>query len=186
LRTQGSGNLGATNVLRVLGAPAAVATLLLDMAKGTVSVLIAFYLVPVAPYGSVWQQWAMIASTMAVIVGHSYSPYIAMRGGKGVAPAAGALLILTPYAWPILLLTFLLVIALLRMVSLGSIVMAIEYPLLCLWLYPGEWPIIVFSFAAAALVLWRHRSNMGRIARREEPRVSFKRGKSAARSEDGS
>jgi glycerol-3-phosphate acyltransferase PlsY len=181
VRKEGSGNLGATNVLRVLGAKAAAATLLLDMAKGSAAVGLAIFLVPEAQFGVVPQQWAMILATMAAIMGHSYSPYIGFKGGKGVATAAGAVLILTPYPWPILLLTWLLVIALFRMVSLGSVAIAVEYPLLCAWLYPGEWLIIGFAALAAALVVWRHRTNIVRIVHGQEPKVSFRDRGSAAR-----
>jgi len=180
LRTEGSGNLGATNVFRVLGAKAAAATLALDIAKGAAAVGFAVYAVSAQGYGDLAHQWAMIVATMAAIMGHSYSPYIGFKGGKGVATAAGALLVLTPHAWPFLLLTWLLVIVLTHTVSLGSIVVAFEYPLLCWWLYRGDWVVIGFAAIAAALVLWRHRSNMVRIVRGTEPKVSFKgRGSSA-------
>jgi acyl phosphate:glycerol-3-phosphate acyltransferase len=181
VRTEGSGNLGATNVLRVLGLKAAAATFALDVAKGAGAVGLAVFLVPTADFGPVAHEWAMIIATMAAILGHSYSPYIGFKGGKGVATAAGALLVLTPYPWPILLLTWLLVVALFRMVSLASVVVAIEYPLLCVWFYPGDWLLIGFAFVAAALVIWKHRGNIMRIVRGQEPRVSFSQRGSAAR-----
>jgi glycerol-3-phosphate acyltransferase PlsY len=186
LRVEGSGNLGATNVLRVLGAKAAAVTLALDIAKGAAAVGLAVLLVPVVPFGDLAHEWAMLLATMAAILGHSYSPYIKLKGGKGVATAAGALLVLTPYPWPILLLTWLLVIAVFRMVSLGSIVIAIEFPLLCLVFYPGEWLLIGFATVAATLVVWRHRANIARIFRGQEPKVSFKNRGSAARNKGGS
>jgi len=123
---------------------------------------------------------------MAAILGHSYSPYIGFKGGKGVATAAGALLILTPLAWPILFLTWLLVLAVFRMVSLGSIVIAIEFPILCWLLYPGDWVLFGFAFIAASLVVARHHANIGRIFRGEEPRISIKGRGAAARNKDGS
>jgi glycerol-3-phosphate acyltransferase PlsY len=123
----------------------------------------------------------MVGGTMAAIVGHSYSPYIGFRGGKGVATAAGALLVLTPLPWPLLFFTFLLVIVLSRIVSLGSVIIAIEYPILCVWLYPEQWPIISFAIMAASLVVWRHRSNVVRIARGQEPKISLSRRGSAVR-----
>ena len=182
VRNEGSGNLGATNVLRVLGAKAAAATFVLDVAKGSVAVLAASFLVPPATFGPLANQWAMIIATMAAILGHSYSPYIGFKGGKGVATAAGALLILTGWQmWLILFFTWVAVIALFRMVSLGSLVIAVEYPILCLIFYPGDWPIIGFAFVAAALVIWRHRSNIVRIVKGEEPKVSFSQRGSAAR-----
>jgi acyl phosphate:glycerol-3-phosphate acyltransferase len=185
LRIEGSGNLGATNVLRVLGAKAAAATLALDIAKGAAAVGVAVLLVPVVPFVVLAHEWAMILATMAAILGHSYSPYIKLKGGKGVATAAGALLVLTPYPWPILLLTWLLVIAIFRIVSLGSIVIAIEYPILCLIFYPGDWLLIGFATVAATLVVWRHRANVVRIFRGQEPKVSFKNRGSAARNKGG-
>ena len=186
LRTEGSGNLGATNVFRVLGAKAAAATLALDIAKGAAAVALAVLLVPEAQFGVLALEWAMILATMAAILGHSYSPYIKLRGGKGVATAAGALLVLTPYPWPILLLTWLLVIAIFRLVSLGSVVIAIEYPILCLIFYPGDLLLIGFAAIAATLVVWRHRTNIVRIVRGQEPKVSFKNRGSAARNKGGS
>ena len=179
VREHGSGNLGATNVLRVLGWKAALATFVLDVAKGAVAVASAFWIVPIATYGPLAHEWAMIGATLAAILGHSYSPYIGFKGGKGVATGAGAVLVLTPYAWPILLLTWLAVVAGTRIVSLGSVIIAIEYPLLVLWLYPGDLPRIALAFVAAALVLWRHSANIRRILQGQEPRVSLNRSTSA-------
>lgn len=173
VRDFGSGNLGATNVFRALGAKAAIATLVLDAAKGAAAVIVAMLLVPVDTYGQLAHTWASIVATMAAIFGHSYSPYIRLRGGKGVATAAGALLIFTPYPWPFMLVTFIVVVGLTRMVSLGSVIVALEYPVLCLIFYPGDWSVFGFAFVAAGLVIWRHRANIGRISRGEEPKISF-------------
>jgi len=187
VRNEGSGNLGATNVLRVLGAKAAAATFVLDVAKGSVAVLAASFLGPSATFGPLANEWAMIIATMAAIIGHSYSPYIGFKGGKGVATAAGALLILTGWQmWLILFFTWVVVIALFRMVSLGSVIIAVEYPILCVVFYPGDWPIIGFALVAATLVIWRHRANIVRIVKGEEPRVSFSQRGSAARNKGGS
>jgi glycerol-3-phosphate acyltransferase PlsY len=185
VREHGSGNLGATNVFRTLGAKAAIATLLLDAAKGAAAVGFAWWLVPTAMFGESAHTWAMIVATMAAILGHSYSPYIGFRGGKGIATAAGALLVLTPYPWPFLLGIFIIVVAFSRMVSLGSVVDAIAYPLLCVVFYPGNWAIIAFSVVAASLVVWRHRANIVRIVRGEEPKISFSGRGSAAREKKG-
>ncbi len=180
LRQEGSGNLGATNVFRVLGPKAAIAVAALDIAKGAFAVGLAWLLVPPTPY-PVLHDWVLVGATLAAMLGHSYSPYIKLRGGKSIAVAAGGLLILTPKAWPILLITFIVIIALTHYVSVASITMAIEYPLLVLWLYGDQTPIVIFSFAAAAMVLWRHRSNMARLARGEEPRVDFRNAGQRAR-----
>lgn len=174
VRDHGSGNAGATNVMRVLGVKAAVVVLLLDMLKGVAAVVLASFWVPDG-LGPLAQDWLLIGAAFAAVVGHSYSPYIGFAGGKGVATAAGALLIVTPLAWPILLFTFVGVIAASRMVSLGSITIAIEFPLLVLWLYGDRPALVTFSFVAAALVIWRHHSNIMRIARGEEAKISLNR-----------
>ncbi len=180
LRTEGSGNLGATNVFRVLGTNAAVAVAILDVAKGAAAVGLAWLLVPSDPY-PVLHEWVLVGATVAAMLGHSYSPYIRFTGGKGVAVAAGALLVLTPKAWPFLLVTFVVVIALTRYVSLGSIVVAAEYPFLVLWLYGDQLPTVIFAFAAATLVVWRHRSNIARLARGEESKIDLKNAGQRAR-----
>lgn len=184
VRQVGSGNLGATNVFRALGAKAAVATLLLDAAKGAAAVGVAYAVF--SADSELAQQWAMILATMAAILGHSYSPYIRFAGGKGVATAAGALLVLTPQPWPFLLGAFIILVVLFRIVSLASVIIAIMYPLLCAVFYPGDWLIIGFATVAAALVIWRHRMNIVRIFRGEESKVSFRGRGSATRGRDAS
>jgi glycerol-3-phosphate acyltransferase PlsY len=175
LRKEGSGNLGATNTYRVLGIRAGLAAATLDIAKGFAAVGIAWLLVPPS-VGTTAHQWTLVAATMAAVLGHSYSPYVGFAGGKGIATAAGALLLVTPQALPILLLTWIVVLTTTRYVSLGSIIIAAEYPLLVIWLYPDEIPFIIFSVAASALVIWRHRSNIARLASGKESKLQFKRG----------
>ncbi|MDZ4064505.1 MAG: glycerol-3-phosphate 1-O-acyltransferase PlsY, partial [Coriobacteriia bacterium] len=134
LRQHGSGNLGATNVYRVLGWKAGLAVVVLDVTKGAAAVAIAMLLHP-EHMGSEVHDWVLIGAMIAAVLGHSYSPYIKLRGGKGVATAAGALLVIEPLALSILLLVFIGVIAATRMVSLGSIVVALGYPPLTIALY---------------------------------------------------
>jgi len=171
-REHGSGNLGATNVYRVLGPVAAAVTALLDMLKGSAAVLLAFAIVPDS-LGETAQQWTAVAAMTAAVIGHSYSPYIRFKGGKGVATSAGGLFVLTPIAAVIELIVFIAVVSASRLVSLGSIVVACLYPPLVLWFYRDSTPYVVTAFGLAALVVWRHRSNIVRIARGEEPRVSL-------------
>ncbi len=171
VREHGSGNLGATNVLRVLGAKAALATFGLDIAKGAAAVGVAVLVHPPG-ISETAHDWVLIGAMIAAVLGHSYSPYVRFTGGKGVATAAGALLVITPLAWPILFGTFVLVIYITRIVSLGSIVIALEFPVLMLLLYGDRIAFVALSFLAAALVIWRHRANIGRIWRGEEARIS--------------
>lgn len=171
-REHGSGNLGATNVFRVLGFRAGLAVAALDIAKGALAVALAMLVFPAEITGNA-RDWLLISVAMAAVVGHSFSPYIRFRGGKGVATAAGAIAVMTPMAWPILFVTFVVVAAASRMVSLASIVVAFEFPLLTWLLYGNRPALVVFSVVAAGLVIIRHWSNMGRILRGEENKISW-------------
>lgn len=171
-REHGSGNLGATNVFRVLGARPALAVALADVSKGAAAVALAMLVCPPSVTGNA-RDWVLIAVAMTAVLGHSFSPYIRFRGGKGVATAAGAIAVVMPLTLPFLLLTFVLVIYLGRIVSLASIVVAVEFPLLTLWLYRDRPALLVFSAVAAALVIARHRTNIMRIAHGQENKISF-------------
>lgn len=179
LRNEGSGNLGATNVYRTLGWKAGLAAMVLDIAKGSAAVGLAALLTP-AHFTHLEQDWLLIAAAIAAVLGHSYSPYVKFRGGKGVATAAGALLFVTPLAWPFLFFTLFGIAIATRYVSLGSICAAIEYPVLCLLFYRDRPAVLFAAFVLAAVVIWRHRSNIGRLYRGEESKLKFKRSADAA------
>ncbi|MHB9003877.1 MAG: glycerol-3-phosphate 1-O-acyltransferase PlsY [Coriobacteriia bacterium] len=181
LRSEGSGNLGATNTYRVLGWKAGLAAAILDIAKGSAAVGLAALLTP-ADFHSLQQDWLLIAAAFAAVLGHSYSPYVRFRGGKGVATAAGALLFITPLAWPFLLATIIAVTATTRYVSLGSISAATLYPIFCVLFYRDRPAVLLASFLIAGLVIWRHRSNIGRLRRGEESKMAF--GKQSPPKED--
>ena len=170
IRDHGSGNPGATNVLRTFGPAAGFAVFMLDILKGAAGVYVARLLVP-----SLWtadsRDWLMIAAAMAAIAGHSFSPFIGFKGGKGVATAAGAISIIIPGAFLVMFITFAIVLAITRMVSLGSIVLAFEFPILAIILYGDQTPVVLFGFAAGTLVLWRHHANLKRIFLGEELRI---------------
>ncbi len=168
VRESGSGNIGATNVLRTTGTLAGILTLLLDALKGTAVMWVADTLT----HGDVL--W-MSATAMAALLGHAFSPYLQFKGGKAVATFLGAFGYLTPL--PVLMVTiiFILVIVLTRYLSLGSITGAILYPFACLIILHPEWPVLVASLGASALILWRHKSNMARIREGNENILSFGR-----------
>lgn len=172
LRLEGSGNLGATNVYRVLGWKAGLAVAVLDIAKGSAAVGLAALLTP-AEFVQVQQDWLLIVAAMAAVAGHSYSPYIRFRGGKGVATAAGALLFITPMAWPFLFVALVGISIATRYVSLGSICAAILYPIVCVLFYRDRPAVVVAGFVIAAVVLWRHRTNIVRLYRGEESKLRF-------------
>jgi acyl phosphate:glycerol-3-phosphate acyltransferase len=183
VRKHGSGNAGATNVMRVLGLKAGLAVLLLDGLKGVAAVLFAMLVHP-EYLSATTADWVLIGASFAAVLGHSYSPYLGFAGGKGVATAAGALLVVMPAVWPILLVVFVVVVALARMVSLGSVVIAALFPVLVLVFYGDRLAFVIFSLVATSLVIWRHRSNIARIARGEEAKISLGRGVPGQREED--
>jgi acyl phosphate:glycerol-3-phosphate acyltransferase len=167
LRQHGSGNLGATNVYRTLGAAAAVAVLLLDAAKGVLPVVWFPRVLHLA--GS--PGWA-IAFGIAAIMGH-VRPYGGWfkGGGKGVATAGGVFLGLAPLPFTIALAAFVLVVALTRYVSLGSLVAAAVLPLVMAARDRAPTPLVVVSAALCGFVVWTHRSNIDRLRRGEESRL---------------
>jgi glycerol-3-phosphate acyltransferase PlsY len=170
VREHGSGNMGATNVFRVLGWKAGLIVATLDVLKGTAAAGAA-YLITASGVDPAIADWVVIGAALAAMAGHSYSPWVKLRGGKGIATAAGALLIITPWSIPIQLFSFVFAIYLTRMVSVGSLVAAIEFPILSILLYGDNIAIVITSFVAAALAIWRHRANIVRIYRGEEARI---------------
>lgn len=169
LREHGSGNLGATNAFRVLGAKVAAPVMVLDVLKGFVPAF-AFHRWDAADVHLNWQ----LAYGAAAIVGHVFSPYMKFRGGKGVATAAGVFLGLAPPALGVAVAVWLVVLRLGRMVSLASICGAVAL-LVMLFALPNRTEIRVLGAAVAAFVIFAHRANIGRIARGEEPRFGSHR-----------
>lgn len=184
-REHGSGNLGTTNVFRLLGWRAGGTTLVLDASKGALAVAIAKLVITPASWGDLSAGWAAVAAGGAAVLGHAYSPYIRFQGGKGVATSAGVLAVLTPVAVLFEVALFVTTIITARMVSVASLLCALAYPPLVFWLYPGSLPLKVTSIVLAVLVIWRHRTNIGRIVRGEETRIDFKRTGNALRSGEG-
>lgn len=174
VREHGSGNTGATNVLRVFGVAPGLLVLGLDAAKGAAAVLAAHLLLAVAPLPGI-AGWLPVLGGVAAIIGHVFSPFLGWRGGKGVATTAGVIVVMAPRVIPLLALLFLVVVALTRVVSAGSVVIAVAFPLMVIWRYPGNVALLVFALCAAGMVIWRHRGNMLRFVRSEEPKVDFTR-----------
>lgn len=167
LRTVGSGNLGATNVLRVAGAPAAAAVLVVDVAKGFLPVVFVPRL-----FGADGHAWWHIAVGVAAVLGHAKPVFLLWRGGgKGVATAAGVFLALAPAALGIAVAAFVIAVAISRFVSLASIVAAVVLPIAVNMTLGPRSPVFLASVGLGAFVIWRHRSNIGRLMRGEEPKV---------------
>ena len=168
VRESGSGNIGATNVLRTTGPLAGILTLLLDAAKGWFAV----WLADTLTHGDIlWMSF----TALAVLLGHVFSPYLKFKGGKAVASFLGAFGYLTPLPVAVVTVIFVVVIARTRYLSLGSVSGAILYPFACLIILHPEWPVLAAALAASALILWRHKGNIARIRAGNENILSFGR-----------
>ena len=165
IRSIGSGNVGATNVARSLGYGAGLVALLLDAAKGAAAVLVARLLAPGPSAGSA----ALWAGGMAVL-GHNFTPFLRLRGGKGVATGAGVFAVIAPGALLAAVFVFAAALAIGRMVSLGSVLAAATLPAAA-WLLHADRGIVILALLTAALVIARHRANLSRIARGAERRL---------------
>ncbi len=187
IRQSGSKNIGATNAARVLGGKRwFFLVFFLDMAKGFVPMLIASLIVHQwmrddERNRATYALWLSIG--VAAILGHMFSVFLKFKGGKGVATSAGVVLGLIPYfTWPGLvgMLVFALVFLSTRIVSLGSMVAALAFPVLylvfarmCGWPVTGaQLPLLVFSVLIALLIVFRHRANIARLIAGTEHRFS--------------
>lgn len=158
IKKEGSGNAGTTNVLRVLGKKAALITLICDILKGAVPTLIGMI------FGV--ECWCAIFA----FIGHIWPVYYKFRGGKGAATAVGAVLALD---WRIALLCLLVAAIFLlvsRRMSVGTLVAAVEFPILAAFLHPD---ILTPALVIAAIVIMKHKSNIERLIKGEEPKMSL-------------
>ena len=165
IRKKGSGNIGATNVLRTAGAGLGIVVAVLDISKAAAAVLIAKH------FSS--SILVISAAALAAIAGHCFTPFLKFKGGKGVACLVGSFLILSPKSLLVGLGLFFLAIALTRMVSVGSLTLALTLPFLSLLIYGEKW----FFFAqlvAAVIIFYRHRENIKRILEKRENVLRFK------------
>lgn len=156
IRESGSGNIGATNVLRTTGRGVAVATLILDIAKGFFAVWLAAYLTQGSPF------WTS-AAALAVMAGHAFPLFLGFQGGKAVASFIGAFLYLTPLPLFAVLIVFVITVAVTRHISAGSILAAATFPLgVWLILHPPA-PVLLASLIAAGFIVYRHKANIDRL-----------------------
>jgi len=176
VRTLGSRNLGATNVYRSLGPAVGVPVLLLDVAKGALPT----WLVPGLSVCAAFPggpEWCRLSVAAAAVLGHMFTVFAGFRGGKGVATTVGVLLALSPAAFAGFLGVFVITVALTRYISLGSILGSAAFAITLGLTHAGGWksPTFVFGALLAAVVIYRHKDNIARLARGEERRFSFKR-----------
>jgi len=173
IRETGSGGTGATNVSRRAGKAAGIYTLVLDALKGAVAVVWAVVLVGSSSHSA----WIVTAAAIAVIVGHIFPVWLKFRGGKGVATGVGVFLMLAPIALVCAGILFLAIVLFTRYVSLGSVVAAATIPLF-VWLQSvfvtpvaDLRPLLTAAVVCAALIVFAHRGNIGRLAHGTEAQI---------------
>ena len=180
VREKGSGNAGSTNVLRTVGKKAAAITLLCDILKGVVSILLAILI------GTIWKdvdkELILQIAGIAVVIGHTFPIFFGFKGGKGVATSLGVLLMSNWQIGLICLVFALVLMALTKMVSLGSCGAAVLFPVLTLF-FNDNYTILtegksgrvyfVYSVILAIIVLYNHRSNIKRMLNGTENKLSF-------------
>jgi glycerol-3-phosphate acyltransferase PlsY len=168
IRATGSGNIGATNVVRAGGKGLGLLTLLLDALKGYVAVAIAMHLAPNTIHGP--SNLAVAAGVVAVL-GHVFPVWLSFRGGKGIATALGVFLALVPWVALAAVCLFILVVATTRFVSLGSVLAAVSIPLFALLLVPHRSAALLAGLSLISLVsIFKHRANIVRLLHGTESR----------------
>lgn len=173
VRDKGSKNAGTTNVLRTVGKKVAALTLVCDILKGVISIVIAIIA------GKIWTGVDMeILKYLAgffAILGHTFPIFFEFRGGKGVATALGVLITLNWKIGLICLIFALIIIAFTRMVSVGSILSAVLYPILTVFMGEASFGAVIMSILIALFIIFNHRENLKRIKNGTENKLSFKK-----------
>lgn len=175
VREKGSGNAGSTNVLRTVGKKGAILTLICDCLKGVIAVLIA-YIVSKTTQNTDGALLVQLAG-LAVVLGHTFPIFFNFKGGKGVATSLGVLLIINWQIGLICLVFALLLMALTRFVSLGSVSAAILFPVLTIFIhthYIVDGSYIIFALLLGSFVVFNHRANVKRLLEGKENKLSFK------------
>jgi acyl phosphate:glycerol-3-phosphate acyltransferase len=163
IRKHGSGNIGAVNVLRVAGPAVAAAVLLVDVLKGLVPVLLALR--------AGLPPWAVAAAGLAAIAGHNWSIFLGFRGGKGIATSFGVLAGLSLQAALVAAIIWVVVVAITRFSSLGSLVAVVSVPIV-LWRLRTPREYVAFGIIASLFAIYRHRANIQRLVAGTELRVT--------------
>ena len=178
VRQHGSGNIGATNVLRVLGKPWGFAVFFADALKGFVAVRLAIFITARTAGAADYTEFYAILAAAACVAGHSFPVWLKFKGGKGVATSAGSLAGVMPIAAFTIFVVWLVVFKVTRYVSLASIVAATALPVVVGALVTMKFTqgavLFYFSVLMTVLVVWRHRSNISRLMNGTEPRFARK------------
>ena len=183
VREKGSKNAGSTNVLRTAGKKPAILTLICDISKGVVAVLVAFVMGKIANADVFTSALLIQIAGILVVIGHTFPIFFGFKGGKGVATALGVLLVTNWQIGLICLVFALILMALTRIVALGSIAAAILFPVLCFFITNNflvgddstRMTYLVFGIIMAVIVIFNHRTNIQRMASGTENRLIFKK-----------
>jgi glycerol-3-phosphate acyltransferase PlsY len=182
VRTVGSGNVGSTNVARSVGAAAGAVTLVCDVLKAVVSILLGYVLVGVVGTGAGLAEvvpgatfdWTMALVYLCCLLGHVFTPYLHFKGGKGIAVGLGGALALMPWVALGLVAVFAAGVALTRRVSVGSVAASVALPVLAGLIYRPSTAFLAVVCVTALLAVWAHRSNLVKLARGQEKPFAFK------------
>ena len=174
IRGEGSGNIGATNVFRILGIPAGIFVLLADAAKGWLAVSVMAKLIAEWLYPPLASDWFAICAGVAAILGHNYTCWLYFKGGKGIATSAGVLAALVPWPLLIILTIWIVVFALTHYVSLASIFASFALPVAS-WLVGESSTVILVTGALGALAIYKHKANIQRLLKGTENRIGVKK-----------
>lgn len=201
IREHGSGNIGATNVLRIVGKKYGITCFILDFLKGLIPALLAYNLYKFTGANEemtigflrehaidlgdqqLKTQALQVFTGLCAILGHNYSPWVNFKGGKGIATSAGVLIAFMPFGTLILIAIFILTYMLTRYVSLASIIAAASLPFIVLYgswthgkLADGTWnkPLLAFAIFIALMAIWKHRSNIKNLLAGKEYKFASK------------
>lgn len=172
IRTKGSKNTGASNVLRVLGLKSGVFTFVGDVLKAVLACVIGALLLPGATFGV--NGWGMMLAGLFAILGHNWPVFYGFKGGKGVACSGAVVFLLSPLWGTIAIAICLVVIAVTRFISLGSMTLLFTYMVLMCAAHWGEWVVCLFTVVLFALCVWRHRTNIQRLISGTENKIGQK------------
>lgn len=203
IREHGSGNIGATNVLRVVGKKFGISCFILDFLKGLIPSLIGISLIQYVGQDltmsiEALSKWATVlpeserssaqvlqlVTGLCAILGHNYSPWVGFKGGKGIATSAGVFCAFAPFAIPVLIIVWCAFFFTTRYVSVASIAASIGLPLTVIWgswyhgkIANGTWnkPLFFFSLFIGAMAVWKHRSNIKKLMNGTENRFTPKK-----------
>jgi glycerol-3-phosphate acyltransferase PlsY len=179
IRQHGSGNIGATNVWRVLGRNWGLTAFAFDFLKG----FLPLYLLRCLSFPEA-NDWAvtllLVVCGIAAILGHNYTPWLGFKGGKGIATSAGMLGALMPPVLAVALSLWIIAVLMTRTVSIGSIIAAVVLLPAAAWFYWGNWIYLGLATLAGGLAVWRHRANIQRLRAGTESRIEFSSRKSSS------